>query len=357
MNFSLPIPRVNQPKFHEGSGFRSPRDSDALALGWKKQVRTTGQGVAQSNAMFKLQQDLNRLRRRQLGYTLNQDIAPFTIYNINNITNSKNSWRTFQIRSGWLGAKSCFAIAGASPTMPATIANFEIPMFVTSDIGTGNGDNAYDNLADIGEPFAPLIPNKGGDKLLSNTTDTVLATAGDIFSYQIVLQPDYDSNGNIWASFWIDVEDTGELLSFIHPVLYGRMYGAGLGRPTDAFPIDGPNIIPIGTIQINSYPVWNGGTTGTHINQIHTGNLLNRFAGNYPSAKIGSPIYWRGRWSADDLSGQAFYDGDGVLDDVNGYTKSGVGFNKVWIYKGGAGIETDPPASNGSRWEYVCAYL
>ena len=63
-NFVNPISRGTQPRFHESSQLRSPRDSDSLHKGWKKNAQSTEQVYRLSQAVEQIQRELNRLRLR-----------------------------------------------------------------------------------------------------------------------------------------------------------------------------------------------------------------------------------------------------------------------------------------------------
>lgn len=64
MQFNTPIARTGLPKFHESSGQRSLRDSDAVPRQWQKNQITAGQTASLVENIKYLQQQLNRLRRR-----------------------------------------------------------------------------------------------------------------------------------------------------------------------------------------------------------------------------------------------------------------------------------------------------
>lgn len=62
-----PLPRGRQPRYHEASGLRSSRDSDALARAWIKE-RTVGHNNGGTDRqMFYMLQKLARQRRRIVG--------------------------------------------------------------------------------------------------------------------------------------------------------------------------------------------------------------------------------------------------------------------------------------------------
>ena len=66
-NFVNPISRGSQPRFHESSQLRSPRDTDSLHKGWKKNAQSTSQVYNLSQAVEQIQRELNRLRMRKGG--------------------------------------------------------------------------------------------------------------------------------------------------------------------------------------------------------------------------------------------------------------------------------------------------
>lgn len=62
-----PIPRSNQPRWHEGSYMRSIRDSDSTSRQWIR-AKSNGYNTDNSNrATFSQNQRLNKLRRRIIG--------------------------------------------------------------------------------------------------------------------------------------------------------------------------------------------------------------------------------------------------------------------------------------------------
>ncbi len=76
--FSQPIRRTTQPTFAEGSGLASVRDARNTSQLWKKNVAMKGQGLADNLALASMQQQMNKLKRRQLGY-INSGIGTFQI--------------------------------------------------------------------------------------------------------------------------------------------------------------------------------------------------------------------------------------------------------------------------------------
>jgi hypothetical protein len=67
MPFNNPIPRTGLPQFHESSGLRVPRDSDAIPRLWAKNQPATQQLFRTTQAVEQLQRQLNRLRKRGSG--------------------------------------------------------------------------------------------------------------------------------------------------------------------------------------------------------------------------------------------------------------------------------------------------
>ena len=91
--------------------------------------------------------------------------------------------------------------------------------------------------------------------------------------------------------------------------------------------------------------------------QIQSGNATNRWAG----MAGGSVQTLRGRWTADNLSGQFFYPGDVIIDDSNtlnledslGHIIATYQYN--WIYTGTAGTVTNTPFDGAGNWLPLCS--
>lgn len=265
--------------------------------------------------------DTIKIDRSRKGYAFNvvkqpasasgaqANMMPFKIYNISNTTDSTLSWRTFQIRCGYIGWRT------KSEDLVFQ-GNFEQLIFCPFD---GAGD-VFDS---------PPIPSIGPSILLSNNQDTLILDklaneqTGNPILPQIVLQPQFDDFHQIAASFWIKVLDDDEFGLNIQ--LWGRMYSDNVfdstGRPSTIFPAPDPTMIPLGHV------FYLNDQQQSFVGQFQWGNLLNRFAPTAPPvAPRASPMQYRGAWTADNLSGQTFYPGDLVVDDTQRFN---LAFNPV----------------------------
>ena len=84
--------------------------------------------------------------------------------------------------------------------------------------------------------------------------------------------------------------------------------------------------------------------TNTDITQIQYGNCVNRYP---PGANIE-----RGRWTADALTGQVFYNFDTVVDDSTIlFSTGGKDFYGVYQYSNGCGAEATSPANTLAHWK------
>lgn len=63
--FNTPLPRAQQPVFHEGSDLRSNRDSDVTAKLWQKNRTSQAQNDSYGIAIAAMQRELGKLRRRR----------------------------------------------------------------------------------------------------------------------------------------------------------------------------------------------------------------------------------------------------------------------------------------------------
>lgn len=82
MLFNQPIPRARQPHFSEGTALASVRDDRNNSKQWQKNDTIKDQNNAVTLALTSMQQQLNKLKRRQVGYSPQQNevFYPFKIY-------------------------------------------------------------------------------------------------------------------------------------------------------------------------------------------------------------------------------------------------------------------------------------
>jgi hypothetical protein len=358
MLFNQPIARALQPKFHEGNPMRSVRDQDNNSKQWLRNKQATNNGVTSSNAMSQVTAAINRSRRRIVAPPLTPlTVIPFTLYQY-------GDWNQFQIRDGFLAARSKYwksgvKSGGGSPTIAAYdyylygnntalpdgyMGNYENLLSVILD---GEGIDAYGYNA---QPSA----SSGASVTLSLLSDTIISgydTIGNVVNYGSVKLADVGaidwSALDYQASFWIEVIDDSTTGFFYR--VYGRMWnnnGSGITQQV-AFP-QGENIYPIGSVRFVAAagePIYSQFLIGNKTNRYNSGNLI-----------------YRGKWSADSLSGQVFYPDDMVYDDTAAYlTKSITGggggsftYQGQYRYKGATpDFATTAPHSDSTNWLYI----
>ncbi len=350
MAITTPIIRPVKPTFNAGSGLRSPLDKDDLTNAHKKAVVPNASTFNLAIQVQQLSGAVNKLRRRVLTPPTTPPVQPaplypFSIYQINNVTDPALSPLTFQVRTGVIGLRSIYITQNDVPSNfnTKTWGNFEIPYEVYFDSINKDGFDASPNFSNV-----PPIANTGGNTQLLNGTDVQIGGGT-----QIVLDDEIDSPllfGDCRASLWLKIVDgPAGGGTQLQARFWGRMYtnnaSSTLGRELQPFPDPDPTIIPIGLI----------GNMGVNraapftVLQLQSGNLINRFNPGVISGLTASPTYQRGYWSTDSLSGQVFWNGDSVVDDSHIIvTISGSDFYGTYSYIGGSGIETNSPAINAN---------
>jgi len=363
MAITTPIIRPVKPTFNAGSGLRSPLDKDDLTNAHKKAVTPN---MSTFNLATQVQQHtvlLNKLRRRimtpPLTPTALYNLTAFSIYAIG---------QGFQIRDGIIGFRSIYDIY----TLPDDTTFFpgcgayEYPLYCPNTDGT-----AYTvPQADTADQYYGV--NFGRQPLVNATQKTLDATglvttidAGDLI---IIPSTNDFSPGSCLAVFWIEITDDPD--DGLSVSLKGQLVGdtvfthapPPIHRAT-IFPV-GENVFPIGWVEFPS----------GNIQQYQVGNLVNR----YLPYTLGSssPLNLRGTWIADSLSGQAFYNGDVVLDDSKTYPyptspvygsttdssfvsfpSSAIQWINAYVYINGSGIETADPNTNLANWKKIYSML
>jgi len=349
---TTPIIRPVKPTFNAGSGLRSPLDKDDLTNAHKKAITPNSSTF---NLAIQVQQHtvaINKLRRRVLTPPQRpveqQILTAFSIYAVGS---------GLQIRDGIIGFRSIYDIytlPDGSTFFPGC-GVYEYPLYCPNTDGTaytapqGDTQDQYYGTNFSGQPTA-----NSTQKTLDATGLVTQIDAGDI-----IIVPTVNSfNPNQYlAVFWIEITDdpTDGLTVILNGQLVSKAIFANTPPPIfrgTIFPV-GENIFPIGWVE---YP-------SGDIQQYQVGNLVNR----YLPYTLGnsSPLNYRGRWDADSLSGQAFYNGDLVQDDSQvvsslwvsatsgGATTTELQQYGVFVYIGGADIETVNPAGNLANWQRV----
>lgn len=390
------------PKFSEGTALAPARDSRNTPQLWKKTRDISSQVDAMSQGLHKLSRQVSKQRRMVKGGFIAPnpyiEVLPFQIYNIANITNSADSWRTFQIRDGFTGARSKYWLNGfdhlAAPD-PSSYWNNEYLVPFKNDQSYGNAETFLGIIQDMmgigdtsqNQPQANELESTwtATQIKLDLTTDTLITGvdgSGVFVSYGQIVMADgivgvaaSDPSYPI-ASFWIEIVD--DPVKGFYPNLWGRMCGKTTpgqtpNQQSTVFP-SGNNIIPIGMVQAgtNSDGAVNPTLTPsneTFYYQLLTANLTGRFpalAGTVALPTIGQYQCFRGNWVQDSLSGQVFYPGDSVYDDdaVPYLTKTldtGTGtfkYRGVYTYIGASpNFMTTSPHSDATNWLYRSALI
>ncbi len=360
MNFSSPIPRAVQPKFHEGTSLASVRDSRNNSQIWKKGRATTNNSNASALAIQKINRQISRLERRMPGGIPTTEFFPFQIYNVQNATNILNSWRTFQISGGFVGTRSKYLYANLADTyFGNSDGNYEIPLFC---FGTDGDDNAS---------YGGTIqhnPNTGGDIPLDPTLPTLIfdgstPSAGWVIGQILLDTTYYNTVSGFMAAFWIQIVDDPAI--GVYSKLYGQMIDAS-SLPVSPFP-SGQDIIPIGTV---NFITSSGSITPPYVQQVglidqyQFGHLVNRYPCFPTSATlttVDTPQFaaMRGKWTADALSGQVFYPGDVVIDDSVADDPVGVyDVYGVYMRYREPNVATVSPATAGEpTWKQISTLL
>jgi hypothetical protein len=289
------------------------------------------------------------------------------------ITSSSDSWRTFQVRDGFVGWRPKnpqFITSSSAPGTPingtAVLGNFS--MFSTQILGNSIwtlpvvGDGSGFSISNTSNPNPQPATDASTGIILPLNAD-VIVSGYDAGGYpvnfgQVLLANDAITNPEDQCppimSFWIEVID--DPVKGFYANLMARMCGGTAGdlTPGPMCPI-GKNIIPIGCVFAG---LTGGGSnwTPTGFNQyfqIQIGNVYNQFETNGG----GRPSYYRGAWTADALTGQIFYNGDWIIDDTATFNYD-VGVDDVnsntvtinayptWMYNNSTaeyGIETSEP--------------
>ena len=246
------------------------------------------------------------------------------------------------MRDGIFGGRNLF-------NADTNIGNLDFDVSGSGDFQIRMGVQNDESLLDL---FAKPVSDISNYTLLDDTADTILydptfftsdSTAGQIILNNI--NSSMSNDGYFYASFWIEIIDTVD--DGYYAQLTGRMWapdGAG-GRPVNPFPDADTSIIPLALIKANA--------VGYFIEQIQSGNIVNRYPPDYTT--------FRGLWSADNLSGQYFFNGDIVRDDTlppyfllveNNPPGGTIGFFREYKYIGGWNKETARPTP-GTKWQAI----
>jgi hypothetical protein len=280
---------------------------------------------------------------------------PFKIYNAAHISDPTKSWRTFQVRGGYIGHR---------PKKCEPIGTF-LDFYGTYILGgTHNYEQIIElsgNSADFGGGWDGIVSAGQGvydwftpSKVAPSPTVVNLADTGDFTAEgpaQFVLMDTPDDVGQIAAAFWNEIEEFEVSASVwdLRVKIKARMItsnnGDSTGRTQNLFPDACENIIPIGIVATGigsatgEEPPYPAETTG----QFNIDQILNNHVYGRPYS------HYRGNWDDDTLSGQTFYPGDIVVQDYtvgpDDWQKVGMAFDYS--------VQTDGPNDNPAAWQII----
>lgn len=337
MLFNQPLPRAKQPIRAEGSALASVRDDRNNSLQWKKDRTLQSQSNSDGAALVSIQQQLNKLKRRQTGYSQQvQNGYPFRVYpstqntinqglifdasgnsspiaidstiptnlpiTVNPIT---DAWRFFNVRSGYVNFRPYYSIVTSGGSVSGLLGNLVDNYSVTLNVADGT-DNIDPNIF----PFLQFDS--------SSVVAQQLAPFQDVSP--LIINGDYDSNSQIFFFIWIEITpDIDSSSGFSAAIKAHRWSNAGGAFTTQMMPEYSPFVIPIANISAMPPPA---PAHTMFVNQIQFGHIALRYGqGMYDfthpdtpshSEDICSPANYRGDWDNDPITDQVFYPGDFV---------------------------------------------
>jgi hypothetical protein len=343
MNFSNPIPRGVQPKYHEGSALRSVRDADTNARQWSKNSSVGGQNDNLMNAVSKTQRDLASLRRRQLGYQGNTILShPFKIYQPTNYS----TFTTGRILSE-TGAVTVCNINASVPTNLAAIPPTVNPATdswrfwsVRSGLVEKRLDYSYSPLNTMSN-WALLIDTENTDGVTLNPIgpfngNDFDASTTETLAPPIILNGSINSQGFAAYSFFIIITPDGNPNDIPTPSeipIAKIAMQTGLVKDVEGAiqpfgsTVNSANIIPVGVIAPTATNVITGPFSLPLVaNQLIFDHARNRYPGGNGNFGTCGIMNFRGTWDASttyvpaDLDEQIFYPGDvvSVFDQAQG---------------------------------------
>lgn len=341
MLFNNPLPRGQQPRFHESSGLRSIRDGDSTDKLWKKSKTDSWQVGALARALQRTDRIVQGLRRRILGGTPPQDTAalpkhPFQIYQPSNVSafktgiaflgpgdgvatmcnidatkptdftanpptvNPSEAWRFWAVRSGTVEVR---------PTYKVPVAHFANNQYgdVVGDLGDNYALKYFvKNYTDGVSPHVTQAPFE------SSTDETV--------NPPLILSRAANGPNTFVFGFWLKITpDTATAdvkVQLVAQVVYPDISGFIQSVPGD----NTGNTIPVG------YVYFAGSTEPEYIAHYLFDNVSGRFPsgnGNFSAVgggKGGTMMNFRGVLNFQsgvtsplDLTQQVFYPGDCIF--------------------------------------------
>jgi hypothetical protein len=287
------------------------------------------------------------------------------------VLSGADNWRCFQIRSGTVGTRPKWAIdSGKYQDLLET----DIINPLNAPGGSPELVIGVDCDGNLTSSTVPASPGSGGVVTVpANGNGSVLiygylgdGPAGEASTFaqygQIILDnSQFNSDTKQYETacmFWLEIIDDPETLKGFYVNLMAQTCGYGLDWVYDVpFPT-GANIIPLAVVQTVNVNLPGQDAIGI-VWQIQSGNATNRWAG----MAGGSVQTLRGRWTADNLSGQFFYPGDVIIDDSNPYTlEDSLGhaiatYQFNWVYTGTAGTVTNTPFDSAVNWTQLCSTI
>jgi hypothetical protein len=411
---TTPISRAKRATRNESSSIiGSVRDSGMVSKQWIKDKRDSDNQFSATNALSKLQSDVAKIRRVKAGGAplseQNPTILPLQVYQI-----GENALK-FQIRTGLISVRSRYWKNGykdasnndstyGGPNYNAynddleNVGNFETDCILIGDTWTAlESGYQYSTL------FSPItskeLVENSNTVTLSLDEDTLISGRDDthnLLYYDSFLLPDMvgkemgvdgENPTGIWVAFYAEIIDDVDFGVAIN--LWARCVKTQPSATTNFATMDylfpnslesfyGNTFIPLAVVgmdlQISLNPdtstyVCNSVGFDHGFSQLQVGNLINRFP-SYANANGGylaNPLIYRGKWTADSLSGQFFYPGDMVYDDsgASGYlTKTldtGTGTFKYrgqYVFKANKpAFKTVAPNGDPTNWQYIGAVI
>lgn len=361
MNFNSPLPRARQPFFHEGSGLRSVRDSDATARLWTKNNIVKRAESDTQRVLANVQQQLAQLRRRQIGGFVQQPslMHPFNIYKPSNVSKFTvgvtflgnggtptlcnidstvatnfaanpptvnpltDAWRFWTVRCGQVGIRFNYTLMVGQNYTGAS------PFFDFLEVG-GNWEAQY-NVQVYTDGHAPCYDSVDFDN------PTTQIRVGSPAAMPIIISQTPSGGNPVKFALWIKIspDTSSAALPTALVVGNGIVSTASNQNPFASFD---PTAIPIGIITYYAPGNFGDGTSANQVDQMLFDHAVRRFpCGNgnynfYMGSKTVSNIFnFRGAYnytdpttsSPSDLTSQIFYPGD-VVSVFNSPSNDGI---------------------------------
>lgn len=346
MQFNTSIPNHPLPDYREATALQSSRSSSLTPSLWKKNQQIGQQTKQLSEAVGRIYREVRKIRPRIKSTILG---FPFRCYNVpaadciqTDTTGPQDSWRTFQVAAGMVGARSVYGFPSGSFLGVGTGGNYEVQLIVTDGTdgffdnggeGIDGNQNGAENVDFQQENYS--LNQLGGDAAPNVVVLTATPQAG-VGPTQWLLANTPPTSGTpaewLGAAFWVQITDTAANAGLLDVQVYGQMIGLSSDGFTQSFFPEGPNIIPIAAV-VPAYVSTDPDNPNTYnpttdigkpfaVVQFAYDHVLNRFPSPYTAQTPAStgpfagPNTYRGDWANDRLSGLFFYPGDIVTDST-----------------------------------------